>query len=88
MRSKWKGPYIEANVLKKLINKSDKIDTPKIYSRGSTILLSFIGKKVAVYNGKQWVSFIITEEMLDHKFGDFVPTRKRHIFGRLTKTKK
>lgn len=70
-RSTWKGPYINLSLLKELKNK--KIKT---YSRNSTILPQFIGYKIKVYNGKKFIPLTITEEMVGHKYGEFVLTKQ------------
>jgi small subunit ribosomal protein S19 len=48
----------------------------KIWSRRSTVIPQFIGQKVLIYNGKNWLNVLITEEMVGHKFGEFASTRK------------
>nr|BDB10217.1 ribosomal protein S19 [Actinophrys sol] len=45
-------------------------------SRSSTITPLFIGKKIAIYNGKKYFSFEVTEDFLGHKLGEFIFTRK------------
>lgn len=35
-----------------------------------------IGKTIQVYNGKEFIKFIVSEEMLGHRFGEFSLTRK------------
>nr|YP_009710043.1 ribosomal protein S19 [Coleochaete scutata]QFU80148.1 ribosomal protein S19 [Coleochaete scutata]QIQ23002.1 ribosomal protein S19 [Coleochaete scutata] len=47
----------------------------KIWSRRSTVVPQFVGQKVLIYNGKTWLSVLITEEMVGHKFGEFASTR-------------
>ncbi len=70
-RSKWKGQFLSRVFLKKTLN-------PKltIWSRTSTITKDFIGKTVAVYNGKQFTNVYIKEDKVGYKFGEFVFTRK------------
>jgi len=34
-----------------------------------------LGFTFAVHNGKQFVSVYVTEDMIGHKLGEFVPTR-------------
>jgi small subunit ribosomal protein S19 len=69
-RSLWKGPFVDSSVLKSIDNNS------KIWSRRSCILPHFVGKFVQVYNGRFFVGITITEEMVGHKFGEFVSTRR------------
>jgi small subunit ribosomal protein S19 len=76
-RSISKGPYIAYHLLNKIMrmNESGKKDTIKTWSRASTILPIMIGHTVSVYNGKKHVPVFITEQLVGHKLGEFVPTR-------------
>ncbi len=47
----------------------------KTHRREIVILPSFIGKRVSVYNGKQYMEFEIKPEMIGHYLGEFAPTR-------------
>lgn len=82
-RSIIKGPYIEFKLLKKIknLNLSKRKDTLKTWSRSSTIIPEMIGHTIAVYNGKQHFPVFISEQMIGHKLGEFVPTRtfRTHI---------
>nr|YP_009392311.1 ribosomal protein S19 [Osmundaria fimbriata]ARW60873.1 ribosomal protein S19 [Osmundaria fimbriata] len=82
-RSLFKGPYIDLKLLKKIenLNSTNKKDTVKTWSRSSTILPNMIGHTIAVHNGKQHFPVFISEQMIGHKLGEFVPTRsfKSHI---------
>ena len=82
-RSTKKGPYIEAKLLKninRLNNEKDK-KTIKTWSRASTIIPTMVGYTIAVHNGKQHIPIFISDQMVGHKLGEFVPTRtfKSHI---------
>jgi small subunit ribosomal protein S19 len=46
-----------------------------------------IGKKIQVYNGKFFIPFFVREEMVGHKFGEFIFTRLRHIYKKKKKKK-
>ena len=76
-RSVWKGPFVDAYVLRKAekARESGKSDVIKIWSRRSTILPQFVGLTFGVYNGKKHIPVLVTEEMIGHKFGEFAPTR-------------
>jgi small subunit ribosomal protein S19 len=76
-RSLSKGPFISANLSKKvdLLNINGKKDIIKTWSRASTILPSMVGHTIAVYNGKQHVPVYINDQMVGHKLGEFSPTR-------------
>lgn len=82
-RSVFKGPYIEFKLLKKIeeLNKQNIKKTIKTWSRASTIIPNMIGHTIAVYNGKQHFPVFISEQMIGHKLGEFVPTRtfRSHI---------
>ena len=45
------------------------------------IIPSMIGHTIAVYNGKQHVPLFISEQIIGHKLGEFIPTRnfRSHI---------
>ena len=53
-RSVWKGPFVDAYVLKKAeaARESGRNDVIKIWSRRSTILPQFVGLTFGVYNGQ------------------------------------
>nr|YP_010851460.1 ribosomal protein S19 [Echinothamnion hookeri]WGH14434.1 ribosomal protein S19 [Echinothamnion hookeri] len=82
-RSIFKGPYIEFKLLTKIekLNNNSKKDTIKTWSRSSTIIPNMIGHTLAVYNGRQHFPVFISEQMIGHKLGEFVPTRtfRSHI---------
>jgi len=76
-RSISKGPYIAAHLLNKLIglNKTNKKEVIKTWSRSSTILPLMIGHTISVYNGQKHVPIYISDPLVGHKLGEFVPTR-------------
>ena len=76
-RSLWKGPFVDAYLLKKAekAQGSGKSDVIKIWSRRSTILPQFVGLTFAVYNGKKHIPVNVTEDMIGQKFGEYSPTR-------------
>lgn len=82
-RSIFKGPYINFKLLKKVttLNVNRKKETIKTWSRSSTIIPEMIGHTIAIYNGKQHFPVFISEQMIGHKLGEFVPTRtfRSHI---------
>ena len=76
-RSVWKGPFVDAHLLKKAM-KAVESGSRKIintWSRRSTILPQFVGLTFGVYNGKKFIPVMVTEEMVGHKLGEFSPTR-------------
>ena len=78
-RAKWKGPYINNNLLKSFYTDKNQFD---IYtaSRSSTIVPNFVGKTFWVHNGKNFLKIKIVENMVGRKLGEFSPTRKRFSF--------
>lgn len=76
-RSVRKGPFVDLHLSKKVqaaIKNNDKRPI-KTWSRRSMILPSMIGLTIAVYNGRQHVPVLITENMVGHKLGEFSMTR-------------
>jgi small subunit ribosomal protein S19 len=47
----------------------------KTWSRSSTIFPQFVGRTIAVYDGRKHVPVYVTEDMVGHKLGEFAPTR-------------
>ena len=77
-RSLKKGPFCDAHLMAKVekLNASRKKEVIKTWSRRSTIFPEFVEHTFAVYNGKEHVPVFVTEDMVGHKLGEFVPTRK------------
>lgn len=76
-RSLKKGPFIDAKLLKKVKNLPAGSSTViKTWSRDSTIYPEMVGLHIAVHNGRDFVTLLITEDMVGHKLGEFAPTRK------------
>ena len=77
-RSLKKGPFIDESLMKKVkkVIESEKKEVIKTWSRRSTIFPEFIGNTFAVHNGKEFVPVYVTEDMVGHKLGEFVATRK------------
>ena len=80
-RSIKKGPFADASLLKKVDAQADadKKQVIKTWSRRSTIFPSFVGLTIAVYDGRKHVPVYVTEDMVGHKLGEFVPTRTFHV---------
>jgi len=78
-RSKWKGPYINKELLESIKNykKNKQVFTN---SRNSTIIPVFVNKTINVHNGKIYQKLKIVENMVGYKLGEFVPTRKNFSF--------
>jgi small subunit ribosomal protein S19 len=76
-RSVWKGPFVEASLLKKVeeTRSAGKNSVIKTWSRRSTILPNMIGLTFGVHNGNKFVPVLVTDQMIGHKLGEFAPTR-------------
>lgn len=76
-RSLKKGPFVDIHLLKKVeaaLASNDKRPI-KTWSRRSTIIPEMVGLTIAIHNGRQHVPIFISENMVGHKLGEFVPTR-------------
>ena len=76
-RSLKKGPFVQEKLLKKAKSAKDSGDRKaiKTWARSSMILPDFVGLTFAVHDGKKHVPVFITEGMVGHRLGEFVPTR-------------
>jgi len=76
-RSVKKGPYVPEKLMQKVIDyKSKNIRTPiKTWARASMIMPEFVGMNFAVHDGRKHVPVFVTEAMVGHRLGEFVPTR-------------
>jgi len=76
-RSLKKGPFVDFKLEKKIKALSAEDRTViKTWARHSTIFPEMVGRTVAVHNGKVHVPVFVSENMVGHKLGEFVPTRK------------
>ena len=89
-RSVWKGPFVDAYVLKKaeVSRESGRHEIIKIWSRRSTILPQFVGLTFVVYNGRKHIPVMISEDMIGQKFGEYSPTRTYYGHGADKKAKR
>ena len=76
-RSVKKGPYVAPELLKRIeaMNEKNEKKVLKTWSRSSTIFPEFVGHTFAVHDGRKHVPVYVTEDMVGHKLGEFVPTR-------------
>lgn len=77
-RSLKKGPYVDEKLqqkVQKAIAQGDKKPI-KTWARASTIVPEMVGLSFAVHNGKDFISVVVTENMVGHKLGEFSPTKK------------
>jgi small subunit ribosomal protein S19 len=85
-RSLKKGPYIAPKLLKKIetMNERSEKKVIRTWSRASTIFPQMVGHTLAVHDGRRHVPIYVTENMVGHKLGEFVPTRtyRGHVVER------
>ena len=63
---------------KKFLERLKKSDKPvRTHLREMIIVPDMIDKKVLLHNGKEWLLVTIKPEMLGHRLGEFILTRKR-----------
>jgi len=76
-RSLKKGPFADESLLKKVraLNENGEKTVIKTWSRRSTIFPQMVGHTIAVHDGRRHVPVYVTEDMVGHKLGEFVPTR-------------
>jgi len=79
-RSVWKGPFIAPGLLKKfkrvVEGKAGRASLLKCWdARSCSIIPDFVGYTFGVPNGKKMVPVAVTEQMINHKFGEFAFTR-------------
>nr|YP_010831090.1 ribosomal protein S19 [Veronica undulata]YP_010934660.1 ribosomal protein S19 [Veronica anagallis-aquatica]AKZ24426.1 ribosomal protein S19 [Veronica americana]QUE26726.1 ribosomal protein S19 [Veronica undulata]WFF51493.1 ribosomal protein S19 [Veronica undulata]WKV26575.1 ribosomal protein S19 [Veronica anagallis-aquatica]WKV26660.1 ribosomal protein S19 [Veronica undulata] len=76
IRSLKKNPFVANHLLRKIekFNKKEEKAIIVTYSRASTIIPTMIGHTIAIHNGKEHMPIYITDRMVGHKLGEFVPT--------------
>ena len=76
-RSLKKGFYVNEKVMKKVqwMAKGWEKKVIKLWDRACQIVPDMIWYTFAVHNWKQFVSVYVTEDMIGHRFWEFVPTR-------------
>jgi small subunit ribosomal protein S19 len=76
-RSLKKGPFVDDHLMKKVEVQNEAGDKKviKTWSRRSTIFPQFVGHTFAVHDGRKHVPVYVSEDMVGHKLGEFVPTR-------------
>jgi small subunit ribosomal protein S19 len=80
-RVNWKGPYTNNNLLEKIKNfRTVSKEKIKTMSKSSTILPKFVGLTFWVYNGKTFTIIKVIDEMVGHKLGEFILTRKKFSY--------
>jgi len=87
-RSLKKGPFVDTKLLKKIeaMNASGEKRVIRTWSRPSTVFPQMVGHTIAVHDGRRHVPIYLTENMVGHRLGEFVPTR--YFRGHILKEKK
>lgn len=82
-RSLKKGPFVDEHLQKKVdaARESGSKNVIKTWSRRSMITPDFIDLTFAVHDGRKHVPVFVTDSMVGHKLGEFVPTKtfKGHV---------
>lgn len=61
----------------KFLERFNKTDTTvRTHNRDLVILPQFVGRKIAIHNGKEFKEIEIQSEMIGHYLGEFATTRK------------
>lgn len=76
---------LRRKILKRGFTDSEKILLEKVrsgdsnirtHAREMVVLPEFVGKRMNIYNGKEFVLVIITEEMVGLRLGELAPSKK------------
>jgi len=82
-RSVKKGPYVAAKLASKIavLTSAGEKKVIKTWARRSTITPEFVGHTLAIHNGNKFIPVYISENMVGHKLGEFVPSRTFRSHG-------
>lgn len=82
-RSLKKGPYADPKLLRRIEEMNEKGDKRviKTWARASMIFPQMVGHTIAVHDGRRHIPIFITENMVGHRLGEFVPTRTFRSHG-------
>lgn len=85
-RSSKKGPYIDPKLLKKVMAQKagGQKAAIKTWARNSQIPPEFVNHTFSVHNGRTFVNVFVSEPMVGHRLGEFVPTRTFRGHGKIT----
>ncbi len=62
---------------KTFLKKIEKKNNVKTHCRDLIILPNMVGKTILIHKGKEYIPIMIQDEMIGHRFGEFVITRNR-----------
>ena len=87
-RSIKKGPFVDANLEKKVaaVQGSNRKVIIKTWSRASMLMPNMVGLTIAVHDGRRHIPVFVTENMVGHRLGEFAPTRT--FRGHITKSER
>jgi ribosomal protein S19 len=74
-----KSPFFKYNFLK---NTKQWI---KIFNKNLIIMPKDIDYIYYIYNGQTFIKIKIIQDMIGYKFGEFINTKKRHIYKKMKK---
>jgi len=74
--------------VRRMEEKAAKGKMMKTHDRTIVIVPKMVGKRIGVYNGKEFLKVDITSDMLGHRLGEFSMTRKIAKHTSLGKKKK
>jgi small subunit ribosomal protein S19 len=90
-RSLKKGPFCNPKLIDKVkaAKAAGSSKSVRTWYRSSTVLPEFIGVWFEVHNGKNFIKFLVSEDMVGYKLGEFAPTTKFiNHGGKLAKVQK
>nr|YP_010192299.1 ribosomal protein S19 [Athrotaxis cupressoides]QZN07961.1 ribosomal protein S19 [Athrotaxis cupressoides] len=75
-RSLRKNTFVSNDLLSRIddLNMNNEKKIIVTWSRRSAIVPAMIGHTIAIHNGKLHLPVFITNRMINHKLGEFVPT--------------
>lgn len=84
-RSRWKGPHLtkKSKLGKSFLKFNDLFNQTEkfiILSRNCEITSILIGLICKIHSGQTFVKLKITDNMIGHKAGEFIFTRKKFFF--------
>nr|YP_009183945.1 ribosomal protein S19 [Woodwardia unigemmata]ALN96732.1 ribosomal protein S19 [Woodwardia unigemmata] len=76
-RSSKKGPSVANHLIREIENLNIRRERKLVVtrSRASAVVPITIGHTIAVHNGREHLPIYVTDRMVGHKLGEFVPTR-------------
>lgn len=84
-RSSKKGPFVDPKLMKKVLSQKQTGEkgSVKTWSRASQIPPEFVGHRLSVHNGRNFIDVFVVEGMVGHRLGEFAPTRTFRSHGRV-----